>query len=184
VKFVYLNLTLVFVFSCTPIRQGLIEKESQWKFEGFTSDSKFQVQCSISIFQSDDKAKRREALLEICKKNMVTRLAEFKIAYDYNVKNLRFRGMIYDNPAKPGYSAVLLNQSEKIVHLDRLSTEWEGDAINLLLKQYAGYFPGRVIYEWVEKDKEYFLYSIQKPSLMNELKNTPLPFGVEFQSGR
>jgi len=184
VKFLYFNLGLLFVFSCASVNSKIIENESQIKFEGFSNDNTFQVHCSISIFKYSEKNTRRNELLDICKKRIVTQVAEFKIAYDYNIKNLKFKtqekykGVLNKRTEKENYR--IENQSAKILNLNQLSIDWNDDKISKLLNHYKAYFPGRILYEWTEADQEYFVYSIHYPSLMNEIKNSLLPFGVIF----
>jgi hypothetical protein len=184
VKLFYLYLALPFIFFCysvnSGVNSGLVENESQKKFEGFISDNTFQVHCSISVFQNNEKSKRRDELLERCKNHLVTLLAEFKIAYDYNIKNSKFHNQNqYMMQAKKEKDSTKTAPA-KITNLSQISIDWKVDKIKQLREHYNEYLPGQIFFEWVEKDKEYFLYRIRKSSLMNELKNNALPFGVEF----
>lgn len=134
-------------------------------------------------------------MLDKCRTRLVTRLAEFKIAYDLNLQNVKFQSKItYPQLATRNSSKISLDvlpdkknaliiadNSRKISNLDQIVIEWNEEKKKQLLDHYKEYLPGRIIYEWIEDDRENFIYSIQRNSLMEEIKNTSLPFGVEIQ---
>lgn len=148
-----------------------MRNEPQRNFEGFSNENTFQIRCSISIYHNAEVKERRNTLLETCQKRMVTMLAEFKIAYDYNFnKYLKFH---LENQNITGNPPLISD-------VKQLQIVWEEDLIRQLKKFYRDYIPGRIVFEWLENDIQACIYTIQKPGLMNQIKNSPLPFGLEF----
>ena len=163
-------LILTFYTYCNPVHKELVKLEKAATSDGFVNRDTFQVKCSTSIFQIPDQKILRRELLAVCRNHLVIMLAEFKIVYDFN--------------KSAAYRVTESNFVErKLIHINdakQLQIKWEDKQIHQLQKHYENLLPGHIRYEWIEQDRVYFIYLIKYPDLLSTIKNSPLPFGVEF----
>lgn len=203
-------LFLIFIFflnSCTALKTSIYDRSYNREFEGFTDEKTFQVVCKGNILESSGLPEFRSKLVNHCKEHLVSTLAKFKVAYEYNSEIIKSKSPAQRNSniakGRPGiiiqkkkkkkdddnneaevsikaFEYDIANKEKLVTDIDQIKTQWSPEQIEEIIKTYSHLLPGQIIREWNNSEQVFIVYQIKKDSLMQLIKNTNLPFGLEF----
>jgi len=190
VKPLFYIFVLLLLSGCTPLQDTRSKNKIQKIYTGFSSGDSFQIVCNINILPDSIIAEERKLLLENCRKIIATNLAGYKIAYDMNIHDYLFKPGTFIsakgasasmNKTQIDVLSAPKNYTLRISNIQQVHAQWNDTHIDMLMKLYKNFFPGRILLEWNNEKTLFFLYEIRQKGLMNTIKNTSLPFGIEFE---
>lgn len=155
---------LILLTACQPSKNTFLKDVAlNYHTQGFLAPNIFQVSCnSYSKFspEVDDITDVRERFLEICRLQLVKRLAEYKIRYDFHIKDK-------------------LESNSSTVYTTRfLQITFDYGQLKKLKKTYGDLLPGFLISEKRRADLLIGTYRIKRPELIEIVQNRDLPFKI------
>ncbi len=164
-------LCLLFLAACSPSKDSFLRDVAlNYNQEGFLTTDIFQVRCSsYSKHRPQLEAELpglsdREKLLKICRLMMAKKLAEYKIRYDFYMREKLKR-----QPGTP--------QGE--LRSRFLQFSWSYPQLKALRNHYKDLFPGYMVSESRQVDTMLASYRIKKKDLIEEIQARELPFTVQ-----